>query len=112
MTDTPTDREREAKGAADRKSLRDAITTYQIASNAIVKVGYDKARSIAHEVEMPDADVTTNRLAILEQKDLLTAIDQGMSLHEYLEFDSATSWLDREQSNDDNTDSNTGAEPA
>lgn len=91
------DQERKAKDDADRQELRDAITAYQTAMTAIAKVGLAKARSIAHEVEMPDADTATNRLAILEQKELLTAIEQGMTLGEYLEFDSAQSWLDRQQ---------------
>lgn len=85
---------------------------YQLTAKAILLSGYEGALSmIADAEDGSETSVEDRRKMREEHKDLVTAIDQGMSLREYLEFDSARSWLDRQQSIDDDTDSNTGAEP-
>ena len=72
------------------QSFYEAIETYHVAANAIDRVGYYKARSIARDSEFP-----TDPDAPIRFLDLLAAVELGMTLHEHLEFDSPESWLKR-----------------
>lgn len=74
----------------------------------VLTVLADPAEDALGDLEISAED---HRQMMEQNRDIVTAIGQGMSLREYLEFDSARSWLDREQSEDDNTDNNTGAMP-
>ena len=98
--------------SAERQQWSFRVKDYQLTVEEISLLGSEGAQSSfvdkAEALEgHPEISVEDRKQIIEENNDLVTAIDQGMSLREYLEFDSARSWLDREQPND----SNPGAEP-
>ena len=102
--------------AAERERWSFRVKDYQLTVEEISLLGSEGAQSsFVDKVGMiaghPEISVEDRRQIIEENNDLVTAIDQGMRLREYLEFESARSWLDREQSEDNNPDSNTGDTP-
>lgn len=69
---------------------------YQVAADAIRRMGYDGAMEVARWC-LVTGHKDEEEAVVDCQIDLTNAIHQGMSLGEHLEYFSPRSWLDRQQ---------------
>lgn len=100
----------------DRETFSLQVEFYNDVARDVAEMGYKKALRMIRDrdVEKSKPYMTSEELEAVEslnedelrrlkerEKDLVNAIEQGMTLQEYLESDSAHSWLDRQQAEGD-----------
>lgn len=102
--------------ALDVGIFRDKMESYNFTAGEVALKGYKKVLAEIRDtdIEATKPYMTSEEREAVEslnedelrrlgeqEKDLVNAIEQGMTLQEYLESDSAHSWLDRQQAEGD-----------
>ena len=75
------------------------MTMYRLVKMQIDEIGADAAMDVAGEWGTLGVKKSAGQKIdpVQDHRDIVAAIGQGMSLGEYLEYDSARSWLDRQR---------------